>query len=217
MAIEPKECALAKAVEAYRKIPNSLEVGSAIEVITGCQVIAVEPKSDDASLIESLVAAANLLIKRSSLEPIETGRVNELGNRIEEPLLNACNDVGLVATWPLRKDGTGGRTGYPDILIEFKGRHSYLEAKVIKEGSEGTELRSFYLSPSDNPKVCRDARHILIAFVHKRRENAANGNEQYELVSFKIVDLALVIGKIKFEYQSNNKNLYSGNAIIASG
>jgi len=217
MADRPIEEILAEAVDAYRQIPKKLEVGIAIKAITGCDVIPIENDSPDSKLVERLIAAANLLIERSKLEPIKTGRVNELGNNIEEPLLTACNDVGLSASWPLRKDDSGGRTGYPDIALYFEGRHSYLEAKVIAEGSEGTTLRSFYLSPSDNPKVCRDARHILVAFVHKRRENSADGYEQYELRHFKIVDLSKVRGQIKFEYQSNNKNMYSCDAIVASG
>lgn len=203
------------AVESYRKVPKKISVGIAIEAITGCKVIPVS--ADDRGLIDLLVDAAKLLIDRSKTTPIKTGRINELGNNIEEPLLKACLDVGIHAEWPLRKDGTGGRAGYPDLALSHDDRHSYLEAKVIAAGSEGTTLRSFYLSPSDNPKVCRDARHILIAFVHHRREDAHDGQQQYELRQFKIVDLARVRGQIKFEYQSNNKSMYLMDAVIARG
>lgn len=56
-----------------------------------------------------------------------------------------------------------------------------------------------------------------MAFTHKRVENSEAGLEQYELVDFKIVDLALVCGKIKFEYQSSNRDMYLGEAVLAKG
>lgn len=174
-------------------------------------------RGDDASLVAKLKSAAEHLIASTKSHPIKTGRVNELGNNIEEPLLQACVQVGLSASWPARSDGSGGRSGYPDIAISFEGRRSFLEAKVIASGSEASSFRSFYLSPSDNPKVCEDARHILMAFTHKRVENSEAGLEQYELVDFKIVDLALVCGKIKFEYQSSNRDMYLGEAVLAKG
>lgn len=208
---------LSEAVAAYRSLPNDLPVGTVIEAMTKCRVIPVDAQDVDRDLLASLKLAAENLIASSRTTPIKTSRVNELGNNIEEPLLEACIHVGLEASWPRRIDGRGGRTGYPDIAISTNGRKSFLEAKVIASGSEGSSFRSFYLSPSDNPKVCEDARHILIAFTHKRVENDPDGMEQYELVSYKIVDLALVVGKIKFEYQSSNRDMYLGEAVLAIG
>jgi hypothetical protein len=48
-------------------------------------------------------------------------------------------------------------------------------------------------------------------------KDSVDGFEQYELASYKIVDLALVCGKIKFEYQSSNKDMYLGDAVLAEG
>ena len=208
---------LAEAVAAYRLLPKNLPVGTVIEVMTECRVIPVDASEADSDLLARLELAAKHLIASSKTVPIKTARVNELGNNIEEPLLNACIHVGLEASWPRRSDGSGGRTGYPDIAISTDGRKSFLEAKVIASGSEGSSFRSFYLSPSENPKICEDARHILIAFTHKRVENSLDDFEQYELTSYKIVDLALVCGKIKFEYQSSNRDMYLGDAVLAKG
>jgi hypothetical protein len=209
---------LAEAVSAYRRIPKNLEVGIAIEAVTGRAVIPMSDQPADKELLTAVCAAAERLIGDSKRVPLKTGRVNELGNAIEEPLLDACRSVGLDATWPKRADGSGGRTGYPDIAIDINGeRPTYLEAKAIAPNSESSSFRSFYLSPSDNPKVCIDARHLLVAFVHKRLENDADGREQYSLTNYKIVDLALACGKIKFEYQSSNKNMYQGSPVIARG
>lgn len=209
---------LAAAISAYRQIPTDLPVGTAIQGISGCKVIPLDSGGADVDLLHKLCRAAEALIEFSHASPIQTGRVNELGNNIEEPLRNCCSQVGLVATWPLRLDGSGGRSGYPDIAINIGGpRPTYLEAKVIGAGSEASTFRSFYLSPSDRPKVCVDARHLLIAFVHDRLADSEDGYEQYRLLSYKIVDLARVIGKIKFEYQSSNKELYLGGSVVASG
>ena len=215
---EQTEKLLAEAVNAYRQLPKSIGVGVAIEAVTDRAVIALSADEADKVLLDKICQAARLVMERSLASPLRTGRLNELGNAVEEPLLNACLEVGLEATWPKRQDGSGSRTGYPDIALGISGnRPTYLEAKVIGAGSESSSFRSFYLSPSDNPKVCVDARHLLVAFVHDRREDSDDGMEQYSLTSFKVVDLSYVLGKIKFEYQSSNKDMYLGKAVIAKG
>lgn len=212
------EALLADAVQAFRQLPKGISVSQIISAVTEHAVVPVEDCEEDRSLITQIEVARRDLIARSEQSPIETTRLNELGNAVEEPMLDACVRAGLQASWPRRANGTAARTGYPDIAIDVDGaRPTYLEAKVIGAGSEGSSFRSFYLSPSDNPKVCRDARHILVAFTHDRRENAADGTERYALTSFKIVDLSKVFGKIKFEYQASNKDMYVGDSVISRG
>ena len=212
------EALLAEAVSAYRQLPKGIGVSQIISAITDHAVIALDDVDADKQLLHLISNAAADLIARSQITPIKTTRLNELGNAVEEPTLEACVRAGLAATWPRRANGTAARTGYPDIVIEIDGpRPTYLEAKVIGVGTENSSFRSFYLSPSDNPKVCVDARHLLIAFTHDRRENSPDGLEQYALTSFKIVDLARVFGKIKFEYQASNRDMYIGDAVVALG
>lgn len=209
---------LAEAVRAFRLLPKGIGVSQIISAITDHSVIALDDSQADNDLICAISGAALDLIERTQTAPIKTTRLNELGNAVEEPMLDACVRAGLAATWPKRSNGTAARTGYPDIAIGIEGpRPSYLEAKVIGAGSEGSSFRSFYLSPSENPKVCADARHLLIAFTHRRCADAGDGMEQYALTQFKIVDLARVFGKIKFEYQASNKDMYLGEAIVATG
>lgn len=212
------EALLADAVRAFRQLPRGISVPQIISAVTDHAVVPVEDCEEDRTLIANIELACRDLIARSEQAPIATSRLNELGNAVEEPMLDACVRAGLQASWPRRANGIAARTGYPDIAIDVDGaRPTYLEAKVIGAGSEGSSFRSFYLSPSDNPKVCRDARHILVAFTHDRRENATNGAERYALISFKIVDLAKVFGKIKFEYQASNRDMYIGNSVISCG
>jgi hypothetical protein len=209
---------LAEAVRSFRLLPNGIGVSRIISAVTKHVVIGLDDSAEDVALVKAVAAAARDLIDLSNVTPIKTPRVNELGNAIEEPLLEACKRAGLEATWPRRANGSAARTGYPDIAIDIGGkRPTYLEAKVIKAGSEDSSFRAFYLSPSDNPKVSVNARHLLIAFTHERRNDSADGMEQYALNAFKIVDLAKVFGKIKFEYQASNKDMYLGDAIVAKG
>jgi hypothetical protein len=212
------ETLLAAAVAAYRQLPSQIAVGVAIEAVTGKIVIPLSDHESDIALLQSVGQAARVLIAKSKVEPIKTGRLNELGNAIEEPLLNALLEVGADASWPKRADGTGGRSGYPDIAIDATAeRPTYLEAKVVGAGSEGSSFRSFYLSPSERPKVCLEARHLLVAFTHHRVADSADGLEQYNLLDFKVIDLAKVFGKIKFEYQSSNREMYLGDAVVLKG
>jgi hypothetical protein len=216
---EPEiDALLSDAVRAYRLLPSGIGVSAIISAVTDYAVVALDGSEEDKALVDAIVVAAQDLIQLSQMHPIKTPRINELGNAVEEPMLEACLRAGLAATWPKRTNGTEARTGYPDIAIDIEGpRPTYLEAKVIKAGSEGSSFRSFYLSPSDNPKVGTDARHLLIAFTHQRRPNSDDGMEQYALTAFKIVDLAQVLGKIKFEYQASNKDMYLGDAVVAKG
>ncbi len=202
-----------EAVEAYKKLPSSITVAAAILSLTGCKVIPTDQNSsDDRKLIESLAQAADHCMRSLQDDPIKSRRVNEVGNLFEPRLKTSCKEVGLKAEWP-----AGGRSGYPDLLIfDHEGRPTYIEIKTVGPGQEHTTFRSFYLSPSEKPKITMDARHILIAFSHKAGP-VVNEITEYSAISFKIVDLAAVCGNIKFEYQSSNKRMYDAPQIIAQG
>ena len=121
------------------------------------------------------------------------------------------------AEWPTDAEGRAARSGYPDLLIyDSKNRPTYLEVKTVGPGQDSTTFRSFYLSPSERPKICHDARHLLVAFAHVSGE-VVDGKTAYRASAFKIVDLAVVIGGIKFEYQSSNKRLYLDECVLSSG
>jgi hypothetical protein len=209
---------LAEAVRAYQLLPRGIGVPQIISAICDHTVVPLNDSAADLQLLEQVSCAARDLIGLSQKAPIKTTRLNELGNAVEEPMLEACIRAGLEASWPRRANGVAARTGYPDIAIGIEGeRPTYLEAKVIGAGSEGSSFRSFYLSPSDNPKISVDARHLLVAFTHQRQGISPDGLEQYALISFKIVDLARVFGKIKFEYQASNRDMYIGESVVAQG
>lgn len=212
------EDSLANAVEAYRRLPTGIGVPQIVSAFSGKVVIPLDDSEHDKELVRCIAQAATSVIELTQASPIKTTRLNELGNAVERPMLDACNREGLNATWPERSDGSSSRSGYPDIAIGIGGeRPSYLEAKVIGAGKERSSFRSFYLSPSERPKVCVDARHLLVAFTHQSVGNDEYGLASYRLLSFKVVDLARVFGKIKFEYQASNKDMYLPGAIVAQG
>ena len=78
-------------------------------------------------------------------------------------------------------------------------------------------MRSFYLSPSENIKISRDARHVLLAFEMVRAPLAGTALFSFTAVAFKLVDLHDLEIDVKYEFQSDNRRLYSTGALLASG
>ena len=144
---------------------------------------------------------------------IVSKRVNEVGNKMEEPVINAINALSndIKAERPKTASGQGKSTGYPDILIYDKwGRPTYLEVKTYNtEKKLDTTLRSFYLSPSDNFKITCAARHLLVAFSITKLDSSLYLPEDYKLA---VLDKLKC--NIKFEINSNNKRLYAITAIL---
>lgn len=82
-------------------------------------------------------------------------RINEVGRRIEEIMVNEMNKPPILTVRRL------GKTGYPDLEISHTQRITYLEMKTssIKEDKQST-LRYFYYSNVD--KIKANARHLLL-------------------------------------------------------
>lgn len=112
----------------------------------------------------------------------------------------------------------GRSTGYPDILLSDElDRPTYLECKVYGEGAAPTTMRSFYLSPSDEFKVCHDARHLLLAFGVERVSIGGTIDSEYRLRSFKLIDLHGLLCDVKYEFNSDNRRLYAAEMVLAEG
>ena len=146
---------------------KNIEFPIIIEAFCGKKVLQIDrSQNNDATLIAELNKALKDCIANVRNNPIENNRVNEVGNYIEQPVIDAINARGVLrAERPKTSTGQEKSAGYPDIILwDQQERPTYLEVKTYNKKSADTTQRSFYLSPSDDFKVTEDARHLLVGF-----------------------------------------------------
>lgn len=209
------EAALAQLLRPLRNIPFPAVVRS----LSGYSIVPINrAESADDILIESLSRAARLCAEAVRQQPILRPRPNEVGNDIESYVMRAVAETGLRCERPATAGGMLKTTGYPDILVyDNAGRPTYVECKIYSAGTMNSSMRSFYLSPSDDFKVCHEARHLLMAFEMQAQPVPGSRNSEYTAVAFKLVDLHDLLCDVKYEFNSDNKRLYAGNMLLASG
>lgn len=190
-----------------------------IKALSEREVIKFDRKNaDDEALFEKLKIAIGLVAEEVKKSPIRRSRPNEVGNDIEGFVLRGLDAASLKATRPTSADGHGQATGYPDILIyDDLGRPTYLECKIFSRGTGMTTMRSFYLSPSKSFKVNNPARHLLLAFEMEKEPIQGSGDSLYRPQSFKLIDLHDLLCDVKYEFNSDNRRLYSSNLILLEG
>ena len=159
-------------------------------------------------ILDQIAEAMRKACRAVQASPIERPRPNEVGNDIEPFVIKALCAETLNAFPPRTKAGKGKSTGYPDIKIETANLPIYLEVKTFAASNYSTTQRSFYLSPTDDPKVTDNAYHLLVGF-----EIVRNGNS-FTPVAFEIVDLYGLDCDMKFESNSDNKRLYQDDRIL---
>jgi len=196
--------------ELRTKDSKDIPLAIIIEAFAGKKLLPIKTKNanDKNFVFELKKILQSCVNKIEKSGGIESARVNEVGNKIEQPVIDAINNSNknLQAERPLTASGKRKSTGYPDILIwDAQDRPTYLEVKTYDiNKKKDTTFRSFYLSPSEDFKVIYDARHLLVAFgVEKMKNNI------YKPQTFELIDLYKLKCAIKFEVNSNNKNLYA--------
>jgi len=121
------------------------------------------------------------------------------------------SDVGK----PKTTSGTFKSAGYPDLEFRDKyNRFHYLECKTFNINSVDTSFRSFYLSPSENFKITRDAIHFV--FSYEIYKPLASG-DLFKVRSWKLLTLENLLVNVKYEFNSDNNNLYIKENIVAEG
>jgi len=181
-----------------------------IESMTGKKVISFDfAKSDHQKILSLLKQAALNAGKEINKTGILRPRPNEVGNDIEPYVRNALNLMDINADIPIGPSGHKKSTGYPDILFWFNENPYYLECKTYNIKNIKTTQRSFYLSPSDEFKVIYDAPHFIISFeIYVAGEQ---GNKHiYKCKHYKILSIESLSLDIKYEFNSDNKRMYSG-------
>ena len=200
------EEALAQFIKPMKGIPFEV----IIQALCGMAVERFNPQEQtNRKTLDQIISAMRQACQTVQGNPIERPRPNEVGNDMEPFVITSLNDVGLVAAAPRTKDGKGKSTGYPDVRIETKEGAIYLEVKTYAARNHRTTQRSFYLSPSESPKVIENAFHLLVGFEIER-----NGN-LYTPVAFEIVDLYGLDCDMKAEFNSDNRRLYEDHRILA--
>jgi len=128
-----------------------------------------------------------------------------------------CKIHNIISIYPISNPLK--QVGYPDIFLEDRhGRPNYIECKTYNERNYQTTQRSFYFSPAERPtdfKVIHDARHIVVSFKIERAER--DGKNAFVPVHWKIFSIDDLIGQIKHEFNSTNKQMYTKKALLAEG
>ena len=189
-----------------------------IESLSGCKIIPFDkenPKDD--KLLENLIRATNQAGLEINQSGIIRSRPNEVGNDIEPFVKKALNNIGYKADTPKTSSGKKKSAGYPDVqFVDEFNRLNYLECKTFNINNILTTQRSFYLSPSDNFKITKDAHHFVVSFEIFAAESIGKNNV-YKCKSWKILSLENLDVDVKYEFNADNKRLYSRELIIAEG
>jgi len=211
--IKQLEQAISKFLEPMREIPFPI----AIKALTGFNVLPFDPLVDqNKRLLEQLSQAAQLSGQKAYEDGIFTARPNEAGNHMEPFIVEALRQIGLKADTPISKSGKRKAVGYPDIQMEdIGGRTVYLECKTYNTLVKDTSFRSFYFSPSENPKVTRDAFHLITSFELDRAER--KGQSAFIPISWQIYTLDKLLIQVKHEFNASNRDLYTKEALLAQG
>jgi len=170
--------------------------------------------------LEKIREAMQLAGVAANKTPIQRPRPNEVGNDMEPFVVNALKEVGFIASPPKTRAGKGKSTGYPDVLILTKGTPIYLEVKTYAAANHQTTQRSFYMSPTDDPKVNIDAYHLVVGF--EVEDKGGNGNRDdrnrelrnYCPAAFTLVDLYGMDCDMKSEFNSDNRQMYEAHRIL---
>ncbi|MFP4283118.1 MAG: hypothetical protein ACLFU2_10885 [Opitutales bacterium] len=157
----------------------------------------------------ALAAAAHHALETIRAKGVTAGRPNEVGHAVEELLLEALRAAGFTVDRPLARSGRRRAAGYPDLEMTREGDRFYVEVKTYHPRTENSTQRTFYLSPSGDPKVTQPAIHLLFAFAMLPDVDEPG---RYRAESMRVLDLHDLEVQLKFEYNAGNDDLYGAEA-----
>ena len=168
-------------------------------------------------LFQTISAAANTALTNARAAGLFSARANEAGNHMESFVRAALKDAGLTARVPVTTAGEAQAVGYPDVEI-LSDPPCYVELKTYNASTVNTTQRSFYYSPSENPKVTHDALHLLLAYELERTER--DGKTVFTPTHWKLITLQDLEVDLKFEFNQSNRGLYgkeAGKSLLGAG
>ena len=207
--------ALAAALAEIAKPSKALPFTAVIQATTGKRVLDFDTNNPaHVELRQKIIQAAALAGERARKEGLSTVRANEAGNHMEPFVRAALKDLGLATRVPITAAGQAQVAGYPDI--EILGLvPSYLELKTYNAATANTTQRSFYYSPSAQPKVTRDALHLLLAYELDKK--VRDGKTIFVPVRWRLISLQDLQVDLKFEFNQSNRGLYGNSRAVLDG
>lgn len=191
-----------------------------IEAMTGKKVLPFNVnKSEHLEVLNLLKKSALMAGLEINQHGILRSRPNEVGNDIEPFVKKALNHCGLKAETPSNLKGRKKSTGYPDIIFWYKDKPYYLECKTYNNKNLETTQRSFYFSPSKDFKIIYDAPHLVLSY-ELFSVGTKNGLNIYKCRYYKILSIEKLKVDVKYEFNSDNKRMYSnqgGAFLLAEG
>lgn len=175
-----------------------IELPKLIQLITGNQVFDWDEASG-----QVFEEAARAVLNEIAEKPIHAKRINEVGNAVELLVLDALKKGGMNTGRPTPPSGRKKTAGYPDLFASEGDDYYYIEIKTYSPKTLRSSQRTFYISPSEDFKVTRDAYHLLLAFA---TEEISTG--VYSLTGFKLLDLYGLECQLKLEFNASNRDLY---------
>jgi len=139
----------------------------------------------------------------------------EAGNAIEDFAVTALRAYGFKAGTPVCRSGRARSAGYPDIRVTDGSRTAYVDCKTYSAKTKFQTLRSFYLSPSPDPKITEDAFHLLMSF--ELIPEMRSGRSVFVPRRWGIYELARLNLHVKFECNASNRELYTDESRLYSG
>ena len=211
---EQLEHVIKQMLKPLKDIPLNL----VIEALCDKKIIPFDRSNpEDQQMLEKLKRVCVTAGAEVNKKGIIRSRPNEVGNDIEPFVKGALKLVGYQAYTPRTITGKSKATGYPDIeFIDEFGRANYLECKTYNIENISTTQRSFYLSPSEEFKITKDAHHLVVSFeifVADTRER----NYVFNCKSWKIISIENLLVDVKYEFNSDNRRLYAADLILAEG
>ncbi len=189
-------------IRSWQAFPERMPLEAVVEALSGCRVLDWQGEQ-----LEGLTRIADAVLQRVRATPLSAARPNEVGYRLETVVSAAIRELDWPVDRPAGPSGRRRSAGYPDLEFMAGGRAFYLEIKAFSPGTERSTQRTFYLSPSDDFKVTRDAFHLLLAC-----EIVAEGEDTYRLQSVKWLDLSRLEVRLKHEFNASNRDLYGEDA-----
>lgn len=181
-----------------------------VEATTGHRVLPLDTNLPaHHALRTNILNAARLAGERAGTAGLSAARPNEAGNYLEPYVRAALRECGLDARVPQTANGRTQTAGYPDIEITAPVP-CYIELKTYSATTANTTQRSFYYSPSESPKVTRDALHLLLGYELERIER--DGKTQFLPRHWKLLTLENLEVDLKFEFNQSNRGLYGNRA-----